>query len=149
MVTQDRPAIIDSLLSLPFPGERTEQRTRDGYHLSGPGYHVYALHATQDFWDDRSEEIVEAAEKEVDAILRALVAALTTRWGTPEAIDLVPYLWAEDPAPEPMNQLSGLSSEMLVWQRPDAGRWVGLAVGQQDAEFPIEVLAAVAETPMP
>ncbi|GAA4128539.1 hypothetical protein GCM10022416_04320 [Actinomadura keratinilytica] len=43
----------------------------------------------------------------------------------------------------------GLSGKMLVWQRPDAGRWLALAVGQADPEFPIQLLAAVGEVPIP
>ncbi|WP_063766340.1 hypothetical protein [Streptosporangium amethystogenes] len=99
------------------------------------------LQAGQDFWDDRSEEI--------DAALRTLVTALTARWGEPEAIDLWPYLWGENPAPEPMITLCQLSGKMLLWRRPEAGRWIALAVGQADPEFPIELLAAVGETPIP
>ncbi|MEU6041200.1 hypothetical protein ABZ801_37990 [Actinomadura sp. NPDC047616] len=107
------------------------------------------LLASQDFWDDRSEETVEAAEEEIDAALHELVTALTARWGRPESIDLEPYLWGESPAPEPMQTLCVLSGEMLVWRRPDAGRWIALAVGQNDPEFPIELLAAVGEAPIP
>jgi hypothetical protein len=144
MATEDRLAIIDGLLALPFPGADT----REGHRSSGPGYHVCVLQASQEFWDDRSEEIVEAAEEEVDVTLQALVTVLTTRWGGPEAIDLAPYLWDEDPAPEPIDQLCQLSGEMLVWRRLEAGRWVALAVGQADPEFPIELLAAVGEAPI-
>ncbi|GAA2376371.1 hypothetical protein GCM10010404_35250 [Nonomuraea africana] len=99
---------------------------------------MYVLQAGQDFWDDRREEVVEAAEEEIDAALQALVAALTARWGEPE-----PYADGEGPASEPMNELCRLSGEMLAWRRWVAGRWVGLAVGQADREFPIVLLAAV------
>ncbi|MEV4177265.1 hypothetical protein [Nonomuraea sp. NPDC049709] len=107
------------------------------------------LQASQDFWDDRGEETVEAAEQEIDTAFQKLVAALTARWGSPETVDLEPYLWTEDPAPEPINELCQISGQMLVWRRPDAGRWVALAIGQADREFPIELLAAVGAAPVP
>jgi hypothetical protein len=145
MATEDRLGILDGLLGLPFPAEGT----REGDRSSGPGHHVCVLQASQDFWDDRSEETTEAAAAEIDATLQALVAVLTARWGAPEPVDLEPYLWAESPVPEPLDQLCMLSGEMLLWRRSDVGRWVALAVGQNDAEFPIELLAVVGETPIP
>ncbi|MEV5711458.1 hypothetical protein [Actinoallomurus sp. NPDC052274] len=145
MATQDLESIVGGLLALPFP--RNETRQGDG--VSGPGYHVRVLRASQDFWEDRSEEIVEAAEREIDAAFQALVTALTARWGGPEAIDLEPYLWSEDPVPEPISGLCQLSGEMLVWRQPEATRWVALTVGQGDPEFPIELLAAVGEAAIP
>jgi hypothetical protein len=145
MAMDDRLGIVDGLLALPFPAGDT----REGDRSSGPGYHVRVLQASQDFWDDRSEETVEAAEEEIDAALQALVAAFTERWGGPEPIDLDPYLWSEGPVPAPVDRLCQLSGEMLLWRRPEAGRWVALAVGQSDREFPIELIAAVGEAPIP
>ncbi|MFB9833669.1 hypothetical protein [Actinoallomurus acaciae] len=139
MTTRDLESIVDDLLSLPFPPPPPRD---DG--SGGPGHHLRVLRASRDFWDDRDEEIVEAAEEEIDAALRALATALTARWGEPETIDLEPYLWSEDPAPEPIIRLCQVSGSMLVWRRP-AGRWLALTVGQADPEFPIELLAAVGE----
>jgi hypothetical protein len=163
-VTAENPeAIVDDLLALPFP----QEDVRDGDRRSGPGHHVQVLQASQDFWDDRGEDVVEAAEEEIDAAFQALVAALTERWGEPEPIDLSPYLErglvqrpvidrlghrtppAPDPVPEPINQLCMLSSTMLLWRRPESGRWVALTVAQADPEFPIQLLAAVGEAPIP
>lgn len=141
MGTEDRLAVIETLLALPFPVTHAQGRDRS----SGPGYHVCVLQASQDFWDDRSEEVVEAAREEVGTTFQALVTALTARWGEPEPIGLERYLWSESPSPEPMNQLCQLSGEMLVWRRPEVDRWIGLAVGQGDPELPIELLAAVGE----
>jgi len=141
MSTADRFAIVEEMIALPFSGE--------GDASGGAGYGLRVLLASRDFWDDRSGETVEAAEEEIDAALRELVAALTARWGEPESVDLEPYLWAESPVPEPIQTLCGLSGKMLVWQRPDAGRWLALAVGQADPEFPIQLLAAVGEVPIP
>lgn len=92
---------------------------------------------------------------------------LTARWGEPESIDLSPYLdrglvpqptidrlgrrtaAEEDPVPEPINRLCGLSSTMLLWRRPESARWAALTVGQQDPELPIELLAAIGDAPIP
>jgi hypothetical protein len=161
VTTQDLKAVVDDLLALPFPQEDAWAEDRH----SGPGYHVRVLRASQDFWEDRDEEILEAAEKEIDAACQELVTALTASWGEPEQIDLSPYLDRglmqpaidlldqpaepdEDPVPEPIDQLCGLSSTMLLWRRPESGRWVALAVGQQDPEFPIELLAAIGDAPI-
>jgi hypothetical protein len=163
VTVQDFKAVVDDLLALPFPLEDT----RVGNRHSGPGYHMRVLRASRDFWHDRSAETVEAAEEEIDAAFQELVAALTARWGEPEPIDLSPYLRRglvrrlavdhggpqtppdEDPVPEPIDQLCMLSSTMLLWRRPESGRWAALLVGQQDAEFPIELLAAVGEASIP
>ncbi|GAA3069362.1 hypothetical protein [Streptosporangium carneum] len=146
MAAEDRHAIVKDLLSLPFP---QEARQLEGFSSSGPGHHVRVLQASQDFWDDRSEETVDAAEQEIDVTYRELVATLTAHWGDPEAVDLEPYLSGELPAAEPMGLLCLLSGEMLVWRRPETGRWVALAVGQADREFPVELLAAVGDAPLP
>ncbi|MFI0445742.1 hypothetical protein [Actinomadura sp. 6N118] len=132
----DHLARIDELLTTPFP-------TEEGWHgqrFSGPRHHVLVLRASQDFWDDRSEEIVEAAEELIDTDLRAVAGELTQRWGEPEVVDLMTYL--EVPAPEPVAKLSMLTSTMMRW-RPPGERWLALAVGQEDSEFPIELIAAV------
>jgi hypothetical protein len=142
---RERLALLDRLLALPF----REDEPLDDDHSPGPGHHLYVVQASQDFWEDRSEEAVEAAEEEISTAHRALADAVTARWGKPEAVDLWPYLEPTlndtDPAPEPIGELCQLSGEMLVWRRPEAGRWVALAVGQADREFPIELLAAVGE----
>ncbi|GAA3713269.1 hypothetical protein GCM10022224_093520 [Nonomuraea antimicrobica] len=120
----------------------------EGYRSSGQGYHVYVLKASQEFWDGRGEEVVEAAEEEIAAAYEALATVLTERWGRPEAVDLWPWLESEAPAPEPMDQLCQLSDRMVVWRPGGAdGRWVALVVGQADPEFPIQLLAAVGEAP--
>lgn len=105
------------------------------------------LQASRDFWDDRSAEVVEAAWAEINAAFEALARDLTVRWGEPEVVDLEPYLWSEDPVPAPIEQLCQCSTEVHVWLAD--GRWVGLAIGQHDAEFPVELLAVVGEQPFP
>ncbi|TXL87185.1 hypothetical protein [Streptomyces sp. IB2014 016-6] len=154
--TRDQLSVIDSLNALPFP-EREERRT-EGDIWSGPGYHVAVLRESRDFWEERGEEIVEEAEQEIEAALEALAATLTGRWGEPETVDLSPYLGIDSPdpglgpdpaldlaVPEPMGSLCGLAGSMRVWRPAPAGRWLALAVGQADPEWPIQLLAAFGE----
>ncbi|WP_067812721.1 hypothetical protein [Actinomadura kijaniata] len=145
MTVDGHLAIVDELLALPFP-ERSEWT---GGALSGPGHHVRVLEASQDFWESRDPEITEAAEEQIDSALQALAEVFTTRWGAPGKVDLEPYLGSTAPAPEPMAQLCLLSPQMLVWRPAAADRWVGLCVGQADAEFPIELRVAVADVAIP
>ncbi|WP_246079762.1 hypothetical protein [Nonomuraea mesophila] len=147
---EKRLATVDSLLARPFPGEAEQVapagKPWEGYRSSGPRSHLCFLKASQDFWDDRSEDVVEAAEEEIAAAFEELATVLTSRWGRPEVVDLSPDLEDEgSPVPEPMNELGLYSGEMSVWH-PGAGRWVALAVGQADPEFPVLLLAAVGET---
>ncbi|WP_329038775.1 hypothetical protein OHT61_15230 [Streptomyces sp. NBC_00178] len=155
-------ALIDDLLARPYPaGEESED---SGVRSSGPGHHLLILRASRDFWDDRSPELVEPAEQEIEADFSALATALTERWGEPETVDLWPFL-DDDPGdgdgtgdggpggeggygglvPEPMGQLCNLAGSMQVWRVPGGTRWLSLAVGQADPEFPIWLLAAVGE----
>ncbi|MER5556629.1 hypothetical protein ABT001_34100 [Streptomyces sp. NPDC002793] len=145
--TEERLALIDRALALPFPeGEESED---SGVHSSGPGHHLLILLATRDFWDDRSPEVVEPAEQEIETEFSGLATALGERWGEPDTVDLWPYLERDegaDIAPQPVGQLCNLAGSMQVWRVPGGGRWLGLAVGQADPEFPIWLLAAVGET---
>ncbi|MFC8229904.1 hypothetical protein [Streptomyces sp. NPDC057287] len=143
--TEARLALVDDVLALPFPaGEESED---SGGRSSGPGHHLLILRASEDFWDDRSPEHVEPAEQEIEDEFSVLATALSERWGEPETVDLWPYLEREDTdaAPEPMGQLCNLAGSMQVWRVPGGTRWLGLAVGQADPEFPVWLLAAVGE----
>ncbi|MFE6052532.1 hypothetical protein ACFQ6N_17400 [Kitasatospora sp. NPDC056446] len=146
--TEAQLSIIDELSALPFPGQ--EGRPGKGAGWGGPGYHVAVLRESRDFWDDRSEEVVEAAEGELEADLDALAAVLTARWGVPTAVDLWPYLGFDDPdpefmAPEPLNFLANVAGGMQMWQLPSSCRWLALAIGQADRELPFELLVAIGE----
>ena len=112
-----------------------------------PGEGVRVLQESRDFWDDRDEEVVAAAEAEIEAAHQALAAELTALWGEPRRVDLWPYL-EDDDAQDPMLHLSQLSGSMLVWHR-GTGDWVALAIGQEDPEFPIQLLAAAGTEPLP
>jgi hypothetical protein len=39
----------------------------------------------------------------------------------------------------------GLVGSMQVWRPPASGRWIALAIGQADAEWPLQLLAAFGE----
>lgn len=138
-------AAVDDLLSRPFPA----QELRPGANSwGGPGFHLCVLRESQDFWDDRDEELVEASTRELEADLTAMEASLTTRWGNPEAVALEPYLHC-DPhhdAPEPLLFLSNVASTLQVWQLPGSDRWLALTIGQADPEFPLQLIAAVGLT---
>lgn len=138
--------LIADLLELSFP-DVTEQVAE---RYSEADYHLTVLHRTHDFWDDRGEERYAAADQEIESIRQPLVTRLTARWGTPVPVDLTAYLRPEDPTPpEPFDRLSQVSGEVLVWRPPGTDRWVGLAVGQADTEFPIELIAVVGVAPLP
>ncbi|MDX3537072.1 hypothetical protein PV721_22385 [Streptomyces sp. MB09-01] len=137
---------VDDLIARPFP----EQKARPGEagRWGGPGYHLGVLRESRDFWNDRSEEVVEAVERELEADLAALAKRLTSRWGCPETVDLWPYLGfdgpdRQQPAPEPLVFLCNVAGSMQVWRLPDSDRWLALAIGQADPDFPLQLLAAV------
>ncbi len=137
---------VDDLVARPFPEQK--RQPGKGGKWGGPGYYLGVLRESQDFWDDRSEEVVEAAERELEADLAALAGSLTSRWGRPETVELWPYLGLDDPdpqhsAPEPLAFLSTVAGSMRVWRLPDSDRWLALAIGQADPEYPLQLLAAV------
>jgi hypothetical protein len=135
---------IDSALHQAFRTAR--QRTDDGF--TGRDFHVVTLHASRDFWDWADLELIDDTWADMELALDALAAALTFRWGTPDDVELWPYLQSlaageAGEAPEPISLLSMSTSEMRVWRPPGHDRYVALALGQQDKELPIELLAAV------
>ncbi|MFI1367138.1 hypothetical protein [Streptomyces griseochromogenes] len=110
------------------------------------------LRESQDFWDDRSVDVVEAAHREVEADLAVLAATLTSRWGNAETVDLWPYLGFDTTgtdftASPPLDFLSGVADSMRMWRLPNSERWLALAIGQADPEWPIQLLVAVGEAP--
>ncbi|MEO3816311.1 hypothetical protein [Plantactinospora sp. B24E8] len=145
-MTDGHQDLIGELLKLSF-SDGVEQAAE---RYSETDFHLAVLHRTHDFWDDRGEERYAAADREIEAVRQPLVVALTARWGTPVPVDLTAYLRPEDPTPpEPFERLSQVSGEVLVWRPPGTDRWVGLAVGQADNEFPVELIAVVGVAPLP
>ncbi|MEN3616011.1 hypothetical protein AAH979_41875 [Plantactinospora sp. ZYX-F-223] len=138
MATADQLAVIDALLARPFrAGDSGE-----AHLFSGAGYHLCHLQASRDFWEDRDEEVREGAQQEIETAFGHLAAALTARWGGPEIVRID---WDDESAPEPVSRLGMLTGEVQVWRRPEVDRWVGLAIGQADNEYPVELLVTVAE----
>jgi hypothetical protein len=136
-------SVIDGLTARPFPDE--QGRPGASGRWSGPGFHLAVLRESQDFWEDRSTEVVEAAEEDLEADCAALSAVLTERWGAPETVDLWPYLDA-DRTREPLGFLCGVAADMRMWRLPGGQRWLALTVGQADPEWQFQLLAAVGET---
>ncbi|MEU6896147.1 hypothetical protein ABZ934_31245 [Streptomyces sp. NPDC046557] len=138
--------VVETLHAMPFPHQKEKAVDRWG----GPGYHVVVLAESQDFWEDRSSQMVEEAEEGISADLGGLAVLLTERCGAPEAVDLGPYLGFDNPdpdiqAPEPMGFLCNLAGSMQVWRPHASDRWIALAIGQADPEWPIQLLAAFGE----
>ncbi|MFH8383890.1 hypothetical protein ACH4E7_23575 [Kitasatospora sp. NPDC018058] len=153
--TPELLARIDDLLARERPYPQKEVVDGEGY--GGPGYRVLELDVSGDFWDDEDGQACERAHDEADARLEALAAVLTARWGEPYDVDLWSYLvagygWDHPgrPSPVPLGLLSGKAVTLRVWPLPGAGaRWLGLAVGQEDKELPVVLLAALADGPAP
>lgn len=140
--------IIDAMITEPFPATDFE----DGAGYGGPAHVVRVLRTSQDFWDDEYHKALQQADAEMSAALDALVAAITVRWGDPLVVDLWSYLTAGYEgrrAPELMEHLCQSAGSLQVWPVPDAGRWIGLTIGQHDTELPLELTAVVSHTPLP
>lgn len=145
---------VDRLAVLPFPAVDQPPAWRGIW--GGPAYLMAVLHESLDFWEDRSEDVVEAAQRELDTACDAVAAELTARWGPPQAVDLWPDPGlgegrsdADEPFPEPFESLRLVASHAQVWRIPDSERSLVLTIGQADAEFPIQLLAAVTTEPTP
>ncbi|MBR7832076.1 hypothetical protein KDL01_02330 [Actinospica durhamensis] len=135
-------AIEDALIQ-PFP-------TRMQRHEAGsstPSHHELILQCSEEFWEERSAEVFEAAEAEVEKGRQELSRQLAVRWGGPETLDLERYF---QPAmdgllPEPLAYLGIYALHAFVWCRPEAGRWLALAIVKHDTELAYELVAVVGE----
>lgn len=137
--------MIDELLAQPFP----ETNFHDDTGCGGHEHRVRILRDSQEFWDDDDGQAAREADADLRAYLDALIATLTARWGEPLAIDLLPYLRAGfegEAVSESINCLSQLTGSMQAWPHRDPDRWLGLAIGQEDKELPLVLLAAVGQT---
>ncbi|MFC4497129.1 hypothetical protein ACFPA8_23650 [Streptomyces ovatisporus] len=132
-------ATIDLLRARPFPA----QRGRSGCVVSGPGYHLAELATSEGFWEDDGTARLEAHEQ-YEAECRALSAVLSARWGEPREVSLWSTLVLSTEGAhtqQPWLELSASAPCLELW-RAD-GRWIALAVCQQDAELPFQLVAAV------
>ncbi|GLY07795.1 hypothetical protein [Actinoplanes sp. NBRC 101535] len=107
-------------------------------------HHVARLAVTQDFWEDRSEEVVGPARDAIDHDHDRLAAALTARWGPAEEVDLGE---TDRELGEAADFFRSQTRDMLVWSCPTYSRWVALAVIQADPELPFELFVAVGAGP--
>lgn len=67
----------------------------------------------------------------------------------PTVMDLWPYLRAGcegEEVPEPLNSLSQQAVSMQAWPLRESGRWLALAIGQEDKELPLQRAQAVLES---
>ncbi|MFJ9776725.1 hypothetical protein ACIRVF_36755 [Kitasatospora sp. NPDC101157] len=157
MTTPADLARIDGLLAdpHPFPPEDTDHATG----RAGPGYRVEELYVSRAFFDGEDgddDEDGQACDREhhlAQARLDALAREFTTRWGSPQAVDLFSYLRAssdrDHQAPEPVALLCQQAVTLHVWPLPGGRRWIGLSVGQADKELPVVLHTTLAEGPAP
>ena len=135
---------IDDALIRPFP-------TRQRRHVTGlgaPGQHELILQRSEEFWEERSAELFEAAEAEIEIARQELARELSGRWGAPETLVLEPYfkaVMADLPVPEVLAYLGTYAPDALIWRRPEAGRWLALSIMKQDTELPYELVAMVGD----
>ncbi len=132
-------ATIDLLRARPFPA----RRSRSARVTSGPGYHLADLVTSEEFWEDDGTARLDALE-ECEAECGALSAVLAERWGEPQQMSLWSTLVRGGegvPVPQPWLELSAAAACLELW-RAD-GRWIALAVCQQGAELPFQLVAAV------
>ena len=131
---------VDGALGRPFPAQR--QRHETGF--STPSHHEVILQYSEEFWEERSTELFEAAEAEVEKGREKVARELSCRWGAPETLDLGPYsraTMAGLPLPEPLAYLGMLAPDALVWRRPEEDRWLALSIVKHDVELPFVLVA--------
>ena len=51
--------------------------------FGAPDFHGLALRSSRDFWEDRSTEVREAADQDIENARGALITRLTERWDRP------------------------------------------------------------------
>lgn len=141
-MASEHEAVVEALLGRPF--SQTPYGGRDAF--GDVDHHVLLLSATQDFWDDRSTKVVEAALRAIERERDTLAEALDARWGPAETVDL----WSDGQSWSdhlggggPVDFLRGLAAEMRVWSCSGPDRWVALVIGQEDSELPFELFLAV------
>ncbi|MFF9981122.1 hypothetical protein [Streptomyces erythrochromogenes] len=133
--------LIDSLAVRPFSETVFQDATGDG----GSEHLIRVLHRSRDFWEAEDLQVWEQVDAELSVCLDALIAVCTARWGEPLVVDLWAGHWdgAGTDVPEPLCTLRQVTTYMHAWPLPGVDRWLGLALGQADTEFPMELLAVV------
>ena len=138
-------AAVDDALIRPFPAQRQKHETG----VSTPVQHEVILQCSQEFWEERSDELFEAAEAEVEKGRQEFARELAVRWGVPETLALEPYFRATNvglPIPEPLAYLgSTYATDALLWRRQRQGRWLALSILKHDTELPFVLVAMVGD----
>lgn len=136
---------VDALMRQPFPEIAYGRRDAFG----DVDHHVARVSVTQDFWEDRSEAVVEPVRDAIERERDRLAEALSERWGPAEQVDLWAdgYPWQERPG-DPgdgaaVDFFRSQTSQMLAWSCPEYSRWAALAVIQAAPELPFELFVAV------
>ncbi|MBL7259884.1 hypothetical protein [Paractinoplanes lichenicola] len=124
---------MKALVRKPFPEGAYGRRAAFG----NVDHHVVRLSASQEFWEDRSEEVVGPARAAIEREHDLLARALSQRWGPAETVQL------DDDGGAVAAFFGDGAETMLAWSCPEFDRWVGLAVVQADAELPYELFAGV------
>ncbi|MGI5373744.1 hypothetical protein ACQEV2_05700 [Streptomyces sp. CA-251387] len=135
-------ALIDELCFRPFPAEHGPSDVGDG----GPGHHVVVLERSQGDCGARAAT-VEQYEKYRDA----LYELLALRWGETDPYNLQSVLLrtAREEIPEPWASLSARARVAHLWEAQGTGRWVAVAVADQDEADDVQLLAVVTEIDPP
>lgn len=112
--------------------------------FGAPDFHAVALRTSRDFWADRSPEVWEAADLDIENARAALVTRLTQRWGAPLTLDARPFLLpAQAPVAAVLTHLATWGDVAQAWLLPATEHFLALAVCQADTECPLELTAVV------
>ncbi|GIF26383.1 hypothetical protein BJ973_005743 [Actinoplanes tereljensis] len=136
-------AAVDALMRQPFPDIAYGRRDAFG----DVDHHVARLSVTQDFWDDRGEEVVGPVRDAIEQERDRLAEAFSKRWGPAEEVNF----WGDGEHRNPADLEDGeavdffrsQTSGMLAWSCPEHNQWVALAVIQADPELPFALFVAV------
>jgi hypothetical protein len=138
VISEHEPA-VDALLRKPFAESAYGRRAAFG----DVDHHVVRLSASREFWEDRSEEVVDPAREAIEREHDLLARALSERWGPGAVVQL----WDGGPPPHFDDAVADFfcnwTGVMLAWACPELDRWVGLAVTQADPELPFELFVGV------
>jgi hypothetical protein len=135
-------ALIDELCFRPFAAEASSW---DGGE-SGPGYHVVVLESSHGDCGTRAAT-VEQYEKYRDA----LDEHFASRWRetAPYNLRTIALRTAQEEIPEPWASLSARARVAYVWEAEGTGRWVAVAVADQDEADDVKLLGVVTEVAPP
>lgn len=119
--------------------------------LAHPGPQTVELRTSEAFWEDDGTAR-PAAEREFEADREALATLLSERWGEPATLDLTAHLLRlldGGLVPEPLDAVCGQVRRLQLWRPGPDGRWLGLGIGVQGQEQPIQLVACAGDGPAP